>query len=61
MAALAFEVALLCQYLINKLQQFESNAAVVLSASLQPQPFTQVQVESGAKPLLIVAYFTPKG
>lgn len=60
MVAVAFEVALLCQYLINKLEEFESNAAVVLSVSLQPQPFAPVQVEGKAKHYLIVAYFTPK-
>lgn len=60
MVAVAFEVALLCQYLINKLEEFESNAAVVLSVSLQPQPFAPVQVEGKAKRYLIVAYFTPK-
>lgn len=49
MVAVAFEVALLCQYLINKLEEFESNAAVVLSVSLQPQPFAPVQVEGKAK------------
>lgn len=46
--ALPFEVALVCHYLINKLEEFESNAAVVLSASLKSQPFTQVQVEGEA-------------
>lgn len=49
MVAVAFEVALLCQYLINTLEEFESNAAAVLSAWLGLQLFALVQVEGKAR------------
>lgn len=49
MVALPYEMALLCQYLINKLEGFELNAAVVvITAPYEPQPFIQVQVEGEA-------------